>query len=100
MEKRLRRTESCLVLAICLSILALPTYFRSNRLSQTKLVSSDLSFERPGQEEGLPDHEKVKAFRPAAFFTRSLLDTHISEPPSHLLSHTLSPRQKKSVLRC
>jgi hypothetical protein len=89
------------VIAICFSILAIPAYLRCTRLSQTKFVSSDLSFENPDQEEGLPDGEKeLKVFGPTAFFTLFLLGTNLSEQSSHLFSRALSLRQSTFVLRC
>jgi hypothetical protein len=101
MEKRFKRIHIFLVIAICFSILAIPAYLRCTQLSQTKFVSSDLSFENPDQEEGLPDSGKeLKVFGPTAFFTLFLLGINLSEQSSHLFSPALSLRQGAFVLRC
>jgi flagellar basal body-associated protein FliL len=101
MKKRFKSIQIFLVIAISLFILALPAYLRCTNLSQTKSVSSDLSFENPDQEEALPDNEKqLKVFGPTAFFTTFLLSTNLFDRSSHLFSQALSLRQKTFVLRC
>ena len=101
MKKRLKRIQIFLIIAICFFILAFPAYLRCTKLSQTKFVSSDLSFENPDQEEGLPDNEKeLKVFGPTAFFTLFLLGTNLFELSSHLFSQSVSLRQKTLFLRC
>ena len=84
-----------------LFILALPAYLRCTNLSETKFASSDLGFENPGQENGLPDNgNELKVLGPTAFFTTFLLSTILFERSSHLFSQALSLRQKTFVLRC
>jgi hypothetical protein len=101
MKRRFKRIQIFLVIAISLSILALPAYLRCTQLSQSKFVSSDLSFENPDQEEGLPDNEKeLKVYGSSPHLIIFHLDTHLFEQSSHLFFETLSPRQKTSVLRC
>jgi hypothetical protein len=103
MKKKFKRIQIFLVLTISLFILAFPAYLRCTQLSQTKFVSSDLSFEDLGQEEGLPDNEKeLKVFGPTAFLGIGIcvLGTNLFEQSLHLFSHTLSLRHKTSVLRC
>jgi hypothetical protein len=101
MKKRLKIIQIFLVIPISLFILALPAYLRCTNLSATKFASSDLGFENPDQENGLPDNEnELKVFRPAAFFTIFLLGTNLSEQSSHFFSQTLSLCQKTFVLRC
>jgi hypothetical protein len=101
MERRFERIQIILVIAICIFILAFPAYLLCTRLSQTRFVSSDLSFENPDQGEGLPDNEKeLKVFGPTAFFTLFLLGANLFEQSSHLFSQALSLRQKTFVLRC
>ena len=88
-------------MVICFFILALPGYLRSTSLSETKFASSDLGFENPSQENGLPDNEnELKVFGQTAFFPLFLLDTNLSEQSSHLFSQTFSLHQKTFVLRC
>lgn len=101
MKKRFKSIEIFLVIAISLFILGLPAYLRCTNLSETKFVSSDLSFENPDQENGLPDNEtELKIFGPTAFFTMFLLDTNLFDQSSHLFCQVLSARQKTFVLRC
>ena len=101
MKKRFKSIQIFLVVAISLFILALPAYLRCTSLSETKFASSDLGFENPGQENGLPDNEnELKVFGPIAFFTIFLLSTNLFEQSSHLSRRTLSLRQQTSVLRC
>jgi hypothetical protein len=101
MKKRFKGIEIFLVIAISLFILALPTYLRCTKLSQTKFISSDLSFENPGQEEGLPNNEKeLKVYGSSAFLIIFFLGTNLFEQSSHLFPQSLSLRQKAFVLRC
>jgi hypothetical protein len=101
MKKRFKRIQIFLALTISLFILAFPAYLRCTQLSQTKFVSSDLSFENLDQEEGLPDNEKeLKVFGPTAFLVIFVSGTNLFEQSLHLFSHTLSLRHKTSVLRC
>ena len=101
MKKRFKRIQIFLVMAISLFILALPAFLRCTYLSQTKFVSSDLGFENPGQEEGLPDNEKeLKGYGPSALLIIFLLGTHLLEQSSHLFPRSLSLIQKTSILRC
>jgi len=100
-KKRSKRIQVILVIAISLFILALPAYLRCTQLSQTKFVSSDLGFESPGQEEGLPDNEKeLKVYGPTAFLTIFVLGTNLFEQSSHSFPQALSLRQRIVLLRC
>ncbi len=66
MKKRFKRIHIFLLIAISLFILAFPTYLRCTKLSETKFVSSDVSFEYLDQEERLPDNEKeLKVYGPS-----------------------------------
>jgi hypothetical protein len=101
MKERFKNIHIFLVIAMSLFILALPTYLRCTSLSETKFASSDLGFENPGQENGLPDNEtELKVFGPSAFSTTFLLSTNLFEQSSHLFSQALSLRQTTFVLRC
>jgi hypothetical protein len=101
MKKRLKRIQIFLGIAISLFILALPAYLRCTQLSQSKFVSSDLSFEDSGQEEGLPDSEKeLKVYGSSALLIIFDLGTNLFEQSFHLFSQTLSLHQKTFVLRC
>jgi len=101
MKKRFKGIQIFLAISISLFILALPAYLRCTNLSQTKFISSDLSFENPGQEEGLPNNEnELKVWGPNAFFIKFLLGINVSEQPSHLFHPSLSLHQRAFVLRC
>jgi hypothetical protein len=101
MKKRFKSIQISLVIAVCLFILALPAYLRCTNLSETKFASSDLGFEYPNQENGLPDNENdLKVFGPTSFFTIFLLGINLFKQSSRLFSQTLSLCQKPFVLRC
>ena len=102
MRERIKRIQIPLVIAICLFVMALPAYLRCADSSVTKFASSDLFFQNPDQENGLPDGGKseLKVLGLIAFFTIFLLGTHLSKECSHLFSRPLSLIQKTSVLRC
>jgi hypothetical protein len=101
MEKRLKGIQIFLVIAISLFILALPAYLRCSQLSQTKFVSSDLGFENPAQEEGVPNNEKeLKVYGPITLLIIFLLGTNLFELSFHLFPQALSLRQRIVVLRC
>jgi hypothetical protein len=101
MKKRFKRIQIFLVIAISLFILSLPAYLLCTQLSQTKFVSSDLNFENPNQEEGLPANEKeLKVYGSSGFLIIFLLGTNLFEQSSYLSSQTLSLRQRIVVLRC
>jgi hypothetical protein len=101
MKKSFKSIQIFLVIVISLFILTFPAYPRCTQLSQTKFVSSDLSFGDLDQEEGLPNNEKeLKVFGPTAFLVIYVSGTNLFEQSLHLFSHTLSLRHKTSVLRC
>ena len=101
MKKRFKNIQIFLVMAISLFILALPAFLRCTYLSQTKFVSSDLGFENPGQEEGLPDNEKeLKVYGPSAFPSILVLNTDLFEQSSYMFPQVLSLHQRIVVLRC
>jgi hypothetical protein len=101
MEKRFKGIQILPVITMSLFILALPAYLHCARPSQTKFVSSDLSFENPDQKEGLPDNEKEwKGFGPSTLFMMFLLGGIRFERSSYLFSQVLSLRQRIVVLRC
>jgi hypothetical protein len=102
MSGRIKRIQIPLVMAICLFVMVLPAYLRSNDFSGTKSASSDFIFQNPDQENELPDGGKneLKAFGSAAFFAIFLLSTNLSEHSSHPIFRALSLCQKASILRC
>ena len=101
MKKRFKGIQLFLVIAICLFVVMLPAYLRCNQLSQTKLISSDLSLENPDQEDGLPDNEKeLKVYGPSTLLIIFLLGITSFEQSSYLFSQAPSLRQRIVVLRC
>ena len=101
MKKRPKWIHIFQVMAISVFILAHPVYLRCTQLSETKFVSSDLSFENPDQEEELPNKEKqLNGFVPTAFLTVFLLGIKLLDPSSHLFPLPLSLRQETLILRC
>jgi hypothetical protein len=101
MNRRFKTIQIISVAAISLFILALPAYLHCAQPSQTKFVSSDLSFENPDQKEGLPDNEKeLKGNGPSTLFIMFLLGAIPFEQSSYLFSQVLSLRQRIVVLRC
>jgi hypothetical protein len=101
MKKRLKRIQIFLGIAISLFILALPVYLRCTQLSQSKFVSSDLSFENSGQEEWMRESGKeLKGYRSSALLIIFDSGTNLFEQSFHLLSQALSLHQETFVLRC
>ena len=101
MKIRSKRIQIFLVIAISLFILALPAYLRCTELSRTKFVPSDLSFENPDQEEGLPDNEKeLKVYGPSILLIMLLWGINLFGQTSHLFPRLFSLGLKPPVLRC
>jgi hypothetical protein len=101
MKKGMKRIQILLGIAISLFILALPAYLRCTQPSQSKFISSDLSFEDSGQEEGLPDSEKeLKVFGSSGLLIIFDLGTNLFEQSFHLFSQRVSLHQETFVLRC
>jgi len=102
MKNRFKGIQIFLVIAVSVFILALPAYLRCTQLSQTKSVSSDLGFENPVQEEGVPDNEKeLKVHGPSTLLIIFLLGANLFELSSYFVfPQALSFRQRIVVLRC
>jgi len=101
MNNRFQGLHLFLVITIPLLILAHPACLRSAQLSQAKFVTSDLSFDNPVQEDGLPDNEKeLKIYGPSTFLMVFLSGITFFEQSSRLFSKALSLRQRIVVLRC
>jgi len=98
---KLKAIQISLILSIFFSIFVLPIYFHYCSLVEADLFSTDLSFENPDQEEGLPDNEKeLKVFGPTTFSIMFLSGPNLYEQSCHLFPRSLSLRQKTFVLRC
>jgi len=101
MKKRFKAPQIFLVIAISFFVLTLPAYLRCTKLSEANLVSSDLSFENPDQQNELSDYEnELEVFGPSAFSTIFLPGTNLLQQSFHFFSQALSLRQKPFILRC
>ena len=101
LKTSLKHVRILLPIVVSLLVLALPVYLRCTHLSQTKFVSSDLSFENSDQEEGLPGNEKeLKVYGPSTFLTVFLFGTNLFYLSFHLFPQVLSLRERIAVLRC
>lgn len=101
MKETCKRIEIFMVIAISPFILAFSAYLRCSHLSQTKFVSSDLTFESQDREEGLSDSEReLKVCGSGALLIIFHSDTDSFEQPSDLFSKKLPLRQKTFILRC
>ncbi|MGZ3538132.1 MAG: hypothetical protein ACXVAB_08885 [Thermodesulfobacteriota bacterium] len=101
MKKIFGGMQIFLIIAVSFFILGLPAYLDYTQMSQIKFVTSDLSFENPGQEEGLADSEKEsKVDRSKAFLIMLLLcSTNLFEDSTYF-SQALSLQERIIVLRC
>jgi hypothetical protein len=101
MEKRFKRIQIFVLIAISLFILVFPAYLRCTKLPQAKLVSSDLSFEYLDQEESLPDNEKeLKLYGPSNLLVMFSWGIYLFGQTFHLFPGSFSLLQKASILRC
>jgi hypothetical protein len=101
MKKRFKNIQIFLVMAISFFIFALPAYLRYANFSEANFVSSDLSFEKPDQENGPSDYgNELIVFGPTAFSIIFLPGTNLLRQSFHFFSQALSPCQKPFILRC
>lgn len=106
MQTSFKRIHIFLPIAISLFVLfvlAFPVYPRCTHLSQTRSVSSDLSFENSGQEEGLPDADNEKELKvcgPSTFLTIFFSGNNVFALSLHLFPQVFSLRERIVVLRC
>jgi hypothetical protein len=101
MKETYKRLQIFMVIVMTPFILTFSTYLRWTQLSQTKFVSSDLTFENQDQEERLSDSEnELKVYGSSAFLILFHLVAGSFDQSSHLLSKRLPLRQKTLILRC
>jgi hypothetical protein len=101
MKKRFKRIQIFLVITISAFILVFPAYLRCSNLAGAKLLSTDLSFENPDQEDVFSDQQnQSKAFVSIVFPIELFPGTNLFEQSSHLLSQASSLDQNTFVLRC
>jgi hypothetical protein len=90
-----------LVIAVSVIILVFPAYFCCSNLAGVKLLSTDLSFENPDQDDIFSYQPgQAKAFLSTTFTTKSLPEAILFEQTSHFLLLASFPDHKASILRC
>lgn len=101
MQKRFKRTETFLAITISAFILLFPAYLRCSNFAGAKLLSTDLSFENPDQEDLFSDqHNQLKLFVSIVSPLKLFPGTNLFEDSCHLFPQALSLHQKTFVLRC
>jgi hypothetical protein len=90
-----------LVIVICAFTLVFPAYLRCSNLAGAKLLSTDLSFENPDQEDVFfGQQNESKTFVSIAFLIKLAPGTNLFDQISRFCSLTSFPDQKTSTLRC
>ena len=101
MNHRHKGVQDFLIVVASLLILIFPAYLRCNQLSQIKLVSSDIGFENPVQENGVPDDQKeLKVYGATSFLVIFLSVTNLFERSFHFFFQSASLFQRIVVFRC
>jgi hypothetical protein len=101
MQKRFKRVEIFLAITISAFVLVGAAYLRCSNFAGAKLLSTDLSFENPGQEDVFPDQQnQLKVFVSIAFPVKFFPGANLFERSCHLFFHALSLHQKSFILRC
>jgi len=88
-----------LVIVISAFIVVLPAYFRCSNLKRVKLLSTDLSFESPNDENLLLEKQS-KVFLSSALPIMFHLGTNVFEQISCFSYRTFSLDQASMILRC
>jgi len=88
-----------LVIVISAFIAVLPAYYRCSNLKRAKLLSTDLSFESP-DDENLLIEKLSKVFVSGAFFIIFHLGTNVLEHISCFSYPISSLNQTSMILRC
>jgi hypothetical protein len=90
-----------LVIVICAFTLLFPAYIRCSNLAGAKLLSTDLSFENPDQEDVFfGQQNESKTFFSIVFLIELPPGTNLFDQISHFCSLTSFLDQKTSILRC
>ena len=88
-----------LVIVISALIVVLPAYFRCSNLKRAHLLSTDLSFESP-DDENLVIEKLSRVFVSSSSSILFDTGTHVIERISCFSYPTLSPDQISMILRC
>lgn len=97
---RLKHIHLALMLGISLFIPVFLAYSLYVDLSETVLLSSDMSFEDPDDEDLSTCRNEFKVFVPTVSFNPLLTGTHFGKGSSLLSSPLTSHTEISSVLRC
>ena len=98
---RRKLVQISLVIVICAFILAFPAYLRCSNLAGAKLLSTDLSFENPDQEEVFSGQQnESKTFVSITFLVKLPPGTNLFDQIFRSYSLTSFLDQKTLVLRC
>jgi hypothetical protein len=90
-----------LVIVICAFTLVFPAYLRCSNLAGAKLLSTDLSFENPDQEDAFfGQQNESKTFVSIVFLIKLPSGTNHFDQISRFCSLTSFLDQKTSILRC
>jgi hypothetical protein len=90
-----------LVIAICAFTLVFPAYLRCSNLAGAKLLSTDLSFENPDQEDVFfGQQNESKTLVSIVFLIRLPPGTNLFDQISRFCSLTSFLDQKTLILRC
>jgi len=99
MKKKL--IQISLVMVICAFTLVFPAYLRCSNLAGAKLLSTDLSFENPDQEDVFfGQQNESQAFVSIVFLIKLPPGTNLFDQISRFCSLTSFLDQKTSILRC
>ena len=90
-----------LVIAVSAFTLVSPTYLRSPNLQGVRLLSADLSFESPDQDDIFSDQPgQAKAFLSTNLTAKSHPESILFDRASRLLLLASFPDHNASILRC
>ena len=99
MKKKL--IQISLVMVICAFTLVFPAYLRCSNLAGGKLISTDLSFENPDQEDVFfGQQNESQAFVSIVFLIKLPLGTNLFDQISPFCFLTSFLDQKTLILRC
>jgi hypothetical protein len=101
MERRAKRTQIVLILAISSVISFSPVYLGYATLAASDFFSFNLNFENVDQDYLLAAHmSELKIFRSSGFFEAFEFPIYPFERSLHFLSRKFSSDQKSLILRC
>jgi hypothetical protein len=100
MDRALKKLNVILVLAISLLIPFFSTYSGYDNLSESILLSNEISFEDPDDEDLSILQNESRNSLPATFFEILPHGSYILEEPCFISSRLASRSHAKPILRC